>query len=165
MILSKEELLKNARLKASENINFQETVRLMNSSELDALAVPFIAKAYQDTDCLSCGNCCKELRPPLTPSDIKRLSFDLNIDEGRFKETYIEDTGHTDYQIMGCNPCSFLNGNACTVYEQRPDSCADYPHLHHPGLKYRIRSVLENYSVCPIVVRVVDELKILVTSC
>ena len=159
MILSSSELKQNAARKASENEYFREAIRLCRSSELDALVAPIIDKAYRDINCLDCGNCCKQLRPPFTPSDVERIAEQLSMSDAHFTEQYLEDVKSREFAIMACNPCAFLNEKACLIYAIRPDSCSDYPHLHHPGFKYRIRSILENYSVCPIVVQVIEDLK------
>jgi Fe-S-cluster containining protein len=159
MILTASELKQNAISKASENQHFLEAIRLYRSAELDALAGPIIDKAYKTINCLDCGNCCKQLRPPFTPTDVERIAKQLSVSDSDFTKQYLEDVKSKEFKIMACNPCTFLDEKACRMYAIRPDSCADYPHLHHPGFKYRIRSILENYSICPIVVEVVDELK------
>jgi Fe-S-cluster containining protein len=159
MIFSASELKQNANNKASENDRFRESIRLYRSSELDTLVGPIIDKAYKTINCLDCGNCCKQLRPPFTSIDVERIANKLSISDSDFTGQYLEDVKSNDLNIMACNPCAFLDGKACRIYAIRPDSCSDYPHLHHPGFKYRIRSILESYSVCPIVVQVVDDLK------
>ena len=159
MISDSHELKQHARLKASENEKFREVVRRTSASALDALALPLVTSAYSTIDCTQCGQCCKQLRPPVTPEDVQRLIKNTDYSSEAFTIIFLEDVQHPDYRIMACQPCSFLRETTCSVYENRPSSCADYPHLHHTGLKYRIRSVLENYSVCPIVVSVVDQLK------
>jgi len=152
MIPTASELKLNATNKTSENGRFREAIILYRSAELDALAGPIIDKAYKTINCLDCGNCCKQLRPPFTPTDVERIAKLLSVPPSDFTEQYLEDVKSMDFKIMACNPCTFLDGRACRIYDIKPDSCSDYPHLHHPGFKYRIRSILENYSVCPIVV-------------
>ncbi|MCU0415810.1 MAG: YkgJ family cysteine cluster protein [Cytophagaceae bacterium] len=130
---------------------FLQLIRSITSSELDALSQPIVQKVYQSYDCASCGRCCSVLNPPFTQKDSATIApiIDLPIDV--FESKYLRDIGHDQIKVMQCTPCTFLEGTLCKVYENRPASCADYPHLHHAGIKYRIRSVIKNKNICPMV--------------
>jgi Fe-S-cluster containining protein len=55
-------------------------------------------------------------------------------------------------------PCPLLEGNLCRVYDTRPTSCREYPHLHND---FRASSIsrINNTFICPIVFNVVEEMK------
>src|SRR5579871_6681379 len=44
---------------------------------------------WAETDCLSCGNCCKTMTPTYNAKDIKRISTHLNMTAVEFKEKYL----------------------------------------------------------------------------
>jgi Fe-S-cluster containining protein len=156
----KDELQKQANLKFIENNQFVKFLRNHKASTIDAYVQPMVEKVYAETDCLACGNCCKSLRAPFQKEEVEIIAPYLNCSSSDFLEKYIQEIPLKNYGIMKTNPCLFLDGNACTIYQQRPSSCADYPHIHHKGFKYRIKSIMENYSVCPMVVSVIEELKL-----
>jgi Fe-S-cluster containining protein len=64
----------------------------------------------------------------------------MTADEGRILKRS-DETG-----------CIFLNGNECLVYEGRPASCQDFPHLvRGPGsLMHRMWAMPERATYCPI---------------
>lgn len=55
-------------------------------------------------------------------------------------------------------PCPLLEGNRCRVYDERPQQCRDYPHLHNDWRTHSI-SRFEEASICPIVFNVTEALK------
>jgi Fe-S-cluster containining protein len=154
-----EELIIQAKLKFTENNQFVKFLRSQSASAIDQLAQPLVQEVYEKTDCLACGNCCKRLRAPFQSEESSKIAQSINLSIDSFNSKYLESVPLKDYGIMKQNPCLFLDGNTCTIYCNRPSSCADYPHLHHNGFKYRIKSIMENYSVCPMVVTVIEQLK------
>jgi Fe-S-cluster containining protein len=55
-----------------------------------------------------------------------------------------------------------LNGNLCSIYDNRPDTCRTFPHLEKPGFVSRLIGVIGSLSVCPIAFNVFEELKVIV---
>lgn len=55
----------------------------------------------------------------------------------------------------------FLSGNDCTVYEARPADCGRYPHLLRGmgSIPFRMWSLVERASVCPIVYNWLEAVK------
>ena len=56
-------------------------------------------------------------------------------------------------------PCPFLKENVCSVYEDRPKACRDFPYLHEPGFRTRMITLIENTALCPIVYNTCEQLK------
>jgi Fe-S-cluster containining protein len=114
-------------------------------------------------DCRVCANCCRKSTVRLSDRDIQRLSKALRVKEARVIEDYTmpsEDEGlilRRDDQ----NGCIFLSGQDCTIYEDRPDICRDYPHLvHGPGsLLARMWHMPDRATVCPIVYNTLEAYK------
>ena len=56
-------------------------------------------------------------------------------------------------------PCPFLDGNLCTIYDDRPKDCRDFPHLHKRDMRSRSIALIENAELCPIVFNTLQRLK------
>jgi Fe-S-cluster containining protein len=56
----------------------------------------------------------------------------------------------------------FLDGTACTVYEERPASCRDFPHLVRGAgsLVSRMWEMPDRACYCPIVYNVLEAYKV-----
>lgn len=123
---------------------------------LDDLVHQEHERVFAEFDCLSCANCCKSLGPYLTNRDITRLAARLNMKPGQFTQKFLRIDEDNDY-IFKNMPCPFLLAdNKCSVYEQRPDACREYPHTDRKNF-YRILPLTEkNAAVCPAVVQILE---------
>jgi hypothetical protein len=99
------------------------------------------------------------LEPPVDQNEVQRLADLKKISTDQFEKDFVGKEVGTGIHFLKCQPCIFLQINACSIYENRPASCADYPHLHQPNIKYRWKSLMDNYAMCPIVYNVVEALK------
>jgi Fe-S-cluster containining protein len=135
-------------------------VRLdLSNAELDAVVQEITDDIWKQIDCLSCGNCCKTLQIVVDDKDIKRLARRLGVSVPEFNRRYIGIAEDTTKHFQG-TPCPFLGeGNVCSVYEDRPRACRDYPYLHEPNFRTRTISMIENCETCPIVFNVWQALK------
>jgi Fe-S-cluster containining protein len=109
-------------------------------------------------DCTQCANCCRETATELGQEEIERLAAALGMSVADLRETYLEyEEDRGGYWKLPA-PCPLLDGNLCRVYEARPDSCREYPHLHND---FRSASIarINNTFICPIVFNVVEEMK------
>jgi Fe-S-cluster containining protein len=75
-----------------------------------------------------------------------------------FKIEFIEKNEDGDMHFKSL-PCPFLLDKKCSVYDSRPDDCKSYPHLHKKDFLSRLFGVIDNYSNCPIVFNVFEDLK------
>ena len=107
--------------------------------------------AFETIDCLSCGRCCRELGPRLTQADIGRLARRERMKPSVFVEMRlrIDEDGDAVFSAL---PCPFLGSDGyCSVYEERPKACRDYPHFAG-SRKDALALHMENLSFCPAVV-------------
>lgn len=142
-----------------ENHQFKRFLKSIPTKKIDILVADLNRKISSAIDCTACANCCKILEPPVHKHEIDRLSNIKNVQTEIFELKYVGKESSTHIQFLKCQPCIFLQENKCGVYEFRPTSCADYPHLTQPNFKYRWKSVMTNYALCPIVYNVVEHLK------
>lgn len=143
---------------AEANARLSAKIKTIPVGELDRIAAPLVEKHTAAIDCTRCGNCCKVQEPGVTKEEIETLAALHQQDIAAFRDDHIAyDAEGTAF--LCTQPCIFLDGTICTIYDQRPGSCADFPGLHRPRLKWRWKQVMENYAICPIVYGVVEELK------
>ena len=110
---------------------------------------------FKKMDCLSCANCCKTTSPIFRDADIRRISNNLRIKEGKFISDYLRMDEEQDY-ILKSSPCSFLdNDNSCSIYDVRPLACREYPHTDRKNMFQVLEITAENSLICPAVARIV----------
>jgi Fe-S-cluster containining protein len=118
-------------------------------------------EVWAETDCLSCGNCCKKMTPTFNPADIKRISTHLKMTPAAFKEKWlVYEKKDKDWQNKK-QPCQFLNleDNKCTIYAVRPADCAGFPHLTKRKATDYIHVHKQNIEYCPATFKMVEKLK------
>ena len=148
---------KMAKKKENENWAFRGYLKGKGSEEIDPIVHRLYEEVSAQIDCTTCGNCCKEVSPVLSPKDIEVFSEGLGMPVSEFKPLHLTvDMGDT---IFNQRPCPFLKDNKCSNYDHRPANCQSYPHLHKDDFTTRLFGVLNNYGICPIVFNVYEQLK------
>ena len=147
----------NAKLKEDENWEFRAYLKGQDSGEIDKIVHRLNDEVSSQIDCTMCGNCCTKIPPGITEKDMERLAARLNITPDEVKQEYTESfDNELSFKSL---PCCFLKDKKCTIYEDRPDDCRSYPHLHKKHFVNRLIGVIHNYSICPIVYNIVERLK------
>ena len=144
-----------------QNMEFRTFLKISSHWEdgLDALVHEIFAEVNAGIDCTTCGNCCRELCIGVESQDIERLAKRLGITSEEFEDRHVAVDNDCGEKFMPETPCPFLGGNLCTVYEDRPTVCREFPHLHKEGFRQRLFGVVDNSAMCPIVFNVLEELK------
>ncbi len=145
-----------ARERKDENEQFIKAIRRVASRDFDQHAIPIAQQVAKAIDCTQCGNCCRHLEPAVIETELPILAQHAGLDTMSFCEQYTRIEPETNIRFLWKKPCMFLRGNLCTIYADRPLSCRDFPHLQGPNLKFRLRRLLRNYSICPIVFNTVE---------
>ncbi len=150
---------KLSKKKDDENWEFRAFLKRYNSRRLDSIVHRLYREISSEIDCKTCANCCRKMHPVLDQKDVEKLSKGLGLPVARFKDRYlVNDEEHGKYRFNEV-PCPFLKGNVCSQYAYRPKDCVSYPHLHKKGFVFRLISVVDNCSICPIVFNVYERLK------
>ncbi len=114
-------------------------------------------------DCTTCANCCKVATVTLTERDVTKLAKFLRIKEGKFLREYTEQSEEEGLILKRDEEtgCVFLSGTECTVYEARPATCGDFPHLVRGAgsLQSRVWQFIDRASYCPIVYNTMEKWK------
>ena len=116
-------------------------------------------EVFAETDCLACANCCKTTSPIFYPTDIERAAKAVRLKPGDFIEKYLRIDEDKDY-VLQSSPCPFLGpDNYCSIYEDRPKACREYPHTDRKKMVQIMELTAKNTQVCPAVFEMVERLK------
>lgn len=126
--------------------------------ELDAIVHRHYEDVASQIDCCACGNCCREILPTLDNDDVNRLAMGLGTKPEEIVARYLTRNDDDDL-TFNRRPCPLLSGNACQVYEHRPDACQSYPHLQKEEFIFRLAQAVSNCCICPISFNVYERLK------
>jgi Fe-S-cluster containining protein len=117
-------------------------------------------------DCRACANCCKVAETNLAKRDIERLAKFLGLTTQQFIDQYttmsVQEDEEDEIILRRTEAgCIFLDGNDCTVYEARPDTCSDFPHLirGRGSIQSRMWQMIDRATYCPIVYNSLEEYK------
>jgi len=150
---------KEAEAGAAENKKFLKGLKKVNDRALDKLFHQAHEEVFEQTDCLSCANCCKTTSPIFYQNDIDRLAPALKMRPGDFIEKYLRVDEDKDY-VLKSSPCPFLGeDNYCSVYEVRPKACREYPHTDRRKVSQILDLTFKNTLVCPAVLKILDRVR------
>jgi uncharacterized protein len=126
---------------------------------LDLLADVINAEVWQETDCLACSNCCRNMTPTYTFKDLQRISKHLNITIKQFREKWLFKNRKGEWMNKN-TPCQFLDRktNMCNIYAIRPADCAEFPHLTKKPMPDYMHVHKQNIQHCPATFKMVEKL-------
>ncbi len=137
---------------------FFDKIKKLKPSDLDEVTNDLDEKAFEKIDCLECANCCKTTGPLLLQKDVERLAKSNKMKPSEFTIKYLQIDEDQDL-IFKNMPCPFLqNDNCCSVYNDRPNACREYPHTQQRKIISKLSITYQNTFICPAVVIVVQGL-------
>jgi Fe-S-cluster containining protein len=147
--------------KERENWEFRSFLKFLDieMEELDSIVHNIYQEVSSQIDCKKCANYCKEIKPVLDQNDVKRFSNGVDLPVKQFLNQYIIRGEDKTELFFNRIPCPFLKDTLCSNYDFRPKDCRSYPHLDKKEFVTRLWSVVDNYSICPIVFNVYEILK------
>jgi hypothetical protein len=149
-----------AKENKADNKRLGKQMRRTPERKLDEIFHDEHEKAFQDIDCLKCANCCKTTSPIFRDVDIKRLSKRFRVKPIQFIDQYLRVDEDEDYVLKLAEPCPFLfDDNSCSVYEDRPLACREYPHTDRKKMFQIIPLTLANTEICPAASRIVEAMR------
>lgn len=141
------------------NKKFLTSLKRLPEREVDGLFHEAHEQIFAETDCLACANCCKTTSPIFTNRDIERLAKHFRVRPADFVDHYLRTDEDADY-VLKQSPCVFLNpDNTCSVYEDRPQACREYPHTDRRKMAAILDLTYRNTLVCPAVERIVNRIR------
>lgn len=151
-----------SRHNENEDFRFRTFLKVeldMSNKQLDAVVLETTDEVWKHIDCKTCANCCRTLQIEVDNADIVRLAGHKSMTVSQFKRQYTAVAEDKTLHFVS-TPCPFLGeDNLCSVYEDRPKACRDFPFLHGENFRSRTLGVIEHTSDCPIVFNVWQALK------
>lgn len=115
----------------------------------DHIVADYHDEAFEEIDCLSCGNCCRVHGPLFAESDLKRLAKTLGFDKNDWAREKLERDPDEGWRCKVL-PCPFIrDDNACEVYEDRPKDCESYPYTAERHVARGLNRLAHNALICP----------------
>jgi Fe-S-cluster containining protein len=152
-------LIEKAIAQKKLNKKLTQKLRKLPGKKLDEAFRENHDEVFDEIDCLSCANCCKTTSPIFRDIDIERLSKRLKITTAQFIESYLNMDNENDY-VLKSSPCVFLQeDNKCSVYEDRPLACKEYPHTNRKKMHQILNLTLKNTEICPAVAHIFEKLR------
>jgi uncharacterized protein len=157
-------LTKLAEQREEDNCHFRAFLKWhcrQSGRAIDRLVSEVTDRVWADIDCTACGRCCRELRPAFSPKEQKRLALRLAVSVDDFRQQYLECKDEEDRHLWRVReaPCPFLQGSRCSVYEDRPAQCRDYPYLYKRDFRSRTIAMVGQTHICLIVYQALEDLK------
>ena len=149
-----------AKNKRRETSDFLKKLKKKPPVNLDLIASRVHESVFDHTNCLECGNCCRTTGPLLLPKDIERLAKHFKMRPSVFMETYLREDEDKDW-VFKSMPCPFLGeDNYCSVYEDRPKACREFPHTNRKKLYQINHLTIKNVEICPAAFEIIEQLKL-----
>ncbi len=157
--MENQKLLTNWQKKSLERTKLYKKFLHRADKKATLRAIPALNdEAFENIDCLTCANCCKNYSPRFKATDVKRIAKVMQMKEGVFIETYLKIDEDNDY-VTTSKPCPFLGvDNFCSIYEYRPSDCERFPYTDEDVLIKRQEITLKNSTFCPAVYFVLEKL-------
>ncbi len=143
----------------AEHKRYLNRLKARKPKKLDEAFERLHQEVFDDTDCLSCANCCKTTSPIFTDADIERIARHLRMRPADLIARYLHLDEDRHY-VLNSSPCTFLGyDNYCSIYEVRPKACREYPHTDRRRMHQILDLTLANTQVCPAVAEIVERLQ------
>ena len=146
--------------KRAENERFRRHLKTRDHSDR---ILRRIAEGIEDEiDCTVCANCCRVATVKLNERDIEHLAHYFRISQPAFLAQYtVEDAEEGRILRRTGAGCVFLDGNDCTIYDDRPDTCRRFPHVvrGNGSIASRMWEFIDRACYCPIVYNSLEAFK------
>ena len=143
-----------------ENLRFRAWLKRHNFVERRLKA---IAQGVEESiDCTACANCCRVATTQLNQRDVERLAKYLRVKVPDFLKGYTTEDEEEGLVLQRNEQgCVFLDGNLCSVYDSRPETCQHFPHLVKGAgsLLSRMWHMPDRAVYCPIVYNSLEAFK------
>jgi len=144
----------------NENLRFRAYLKHHRHS--DRRLRRFGEEIEAQMDCKTCANCCRVPEVGITERDIEKLAKFVGVARHELLRDYTA-RDEKDALILKRNEagCVFLQDNLCTVYDARPQNCANFPHLVRGSgsIASRMWQLVDRTAYCPIVYNWMEAVK------
>lgn len=156
------EVFRLGTAKAKENLAFRRYLSAHHYSDR-----PFqilAAEVQQQVDCTACANCCRHSVVSINKLEIENIASHIGATPEEVTRLYtVPDPDAPALRILRNSDggCVFLDGNLCTIYDARPKTCRDFPHVSvgTHSLGARQSSHARWAALCPIIFNALESYK------
>ena len=144
-----------------DNWNFFRVLKhspRFSEAKVDSVAEQAGKAAEREMDCTTCGECCRDISVPVIEEEIGRLAKRLGITAQEFRTRYVVYDESECEDFIEAHPCPFLADGKCSVYDDRPQACRDYPYIGG-SISHRTYAIMDRLRTCPIVFEMIERLK------
>ncbi len=139
---------------------FLKRLKRQPPRDLDEVVHRLHEQVFAKTACLNCANCCKTTGPLWNERDKERVAKRLRLKTADFESSYLRLDEDGDW-VLKQLPCPFLEAdNACSIYEDRPKACREYPHTDRVKQAQILDLTAKNALVCPAVSEIVARMEL-----
>ena len=162
MVTALAEVFRLGTAKVKENLAFR---RYLSAHHYSDKPFQILASEMQQcVDCTACANCCRYSVVSVNKSEIENIARHIGTTSGAVARLYtVPDPDAPALRILrnSGGVCVFLDGNLCTIYEARPKTCRDFPHVAvgKHSLGSRQSSLARWAPLCPIIFNALEEYK------
>ncbi|MFN7938426.1 MAG: YkgJ family cysteine cluster protein [Bryobacteraceae bacterium] len=114
-------------------------------------------------DCRECANCCRVATVKLREREVDKLAKFIGVTRRQFLRDYCTQSEEEGLILKRTEEsgCVFLEGNLCGVYDVRPMTCEDFPHLvrGEGSLVSRMWEMPDRATYCPIAYNTLEAFK------
>jgi Fe-S-cluster containining protein len=156
------EVFRLGTAKAEENLDFR---RYLSAKHYADKPFQILASEVQkQVDCTACANCCRHSVVPVSEGEIQTIAEHLGASREAVTRLYTApDPDAPALRILRSSTegCVFLDRNLCMIYEARPKTCRDFPHvaLGTHSLGGRRSSLGRWAALCPIIFNALESYK------
>ncbi len=121
------------------------------------------AEVENAIDCRECANCCRVATVKLRDREVEKLAKFIGVTRREFLRDYCELSEEEGLILKRTEEsgCVFLEGKLCGVYDVRPMTCEDFPHLvrGEGSLVSRMWEMPDRATYCPIAYNTLEAFK------
>jgi hypothetical protein len=147
--------------KRTENERFRRHLKRRDHS--DRILRRIAEGIEEQIDCTQCANCCRVATTKISERDVERLARYFRMTPADFLAEYTTESAEEGTILRRTEEagCVFLEGNECTVYEARPETCQRFPHVvrGNGSIVSRMWEFTDRACYCPIVYNSLEAFK------
>jgi Fe-S-cluster containining protein len=147
--------------KRTENERFRRHLKRRDHS--DRILRRIAEGIEEQIDCTQCANCCRVATAKVAERDVERLARYFRMTPADFLAEYTTESAEEGTILRRTEEagCVFLEGNECTVYEARPETCQRFPHVvrGNGSIVSRMWEFTDRACYCPIVYNSLEAFK------
>jgi Fe-S-cluster containining protein len=147
--------------KVDENLRFR--IHLKTHDYVERRLKKIAQEIEEQIDCTQCAECCRVATTPVEDREIKSLAKQIGVSSETFIRDYTTVDEEGDRILRRTEQgCVFLEGNLCSIYEGRPATCRNYPHLVRGDgpISTRMWQMVDRATYCPIVYNSLEAFKV-----